>query len=408
MSLPIFITNRYITSKGKTKFISLISLISILGISLGVAVLIIALTILNGFEEAVSDKIIKFNSHLKVTSFGNRNLPGSEYIMEGIRENISPYCVSISPFVSKLGIIKSKKLAEGITLTGIDPMNDNSEINKFIIEGEYNIDSVNGLPVLIMGKKLADKLFVNVNDKVTIFSLRKDEIPSFYNPPAIQQFTVSGIYESGMADYDDINAFISIKAGQNLFDIGSAISGYNIRLNSISQIDSLSAKLQDFLGYPYYVRTIFQVHQNIFTWLELQKEPIPLVLGLIIIVAVLNIIGTLLMMVLERTRSIGILKSLGASTKLITKIFVYQGIYIAIIGIFIGNFLAYILSFLQLNYNIISLPDTVYFLSSVPISIRWEYYLLVSFIALILSLTASLIPSFIAAKIRPVSALRFD
>ena len=259
-----------------------------------------------------------------------------------------------------------------------------------------------------MGKKLADKLFVQPDDKVTVFSLRKDEIPTFYNPPAIQQFTVNGIYESGMAEYDDVNAFISLEEGQKLFDIGKSISGYNIRLNDIIEIDSLRDKLQDFLGYPYYVRTIFQVHQNIFTWLELQKEPIPLVLGLIIVVAVLNIIGTLLMMVLERTRSIGILKSLGASSKLITKIFVYQGIYIALIGVILGDILAYVLSLLQLEYNIISLPDTVYFISSVPISIEWEYYLLISAIALVLSLLASLIPSFIASRIRPVSALRFE
>lgn len=408
MSLPVFISNRYITSKGKTKFISLISLISILGISLGVAVLIIALTILKGFDDAVTDKIVKFNSHLKVTSFGNRNLPGSPVIADEINENLAPYNESISPFVSKLAILRSRKLSEGITLTGIDPRKDNSQIDKFIIEGNYKLDSANGLPGLVMGKKLADKLFVHPYDKVTVFSLRKDEIPTFYNPPAIQQFTVTGIYESGMAEYDDVNAFISLDEGQKLFDIGNSISGYNIRLNDIAKIDSLHNKLQDFLGYPYYVRTIFQVHQNIFTWLELQKEPIPLVLGLIIVVAVLNIIGTLLMMVLERTRSIGILKSLGAGSKLITKIFVYQGIYIALIGVILGDILAFVLSLLQLEYNIISLPDTVYFISSVPISIEWEYYLLISVIALVLSLLASLIPSFIASRIRPVSALRFE
>ena len=407
MSIPFFIATRYVRSKKDSNFISLISIISIIGIALGVAVLIISLTILNGFEQAITDKIIKFNSHVKITAFGNRNLPDYTNDIPKIEKKLKPFLTSISPFVSKEAIIRSKKMSEGILLTGILPELDNSNIGEYIIKGDFNFNSET-LPSIIIGKKLAEKLFIDLGDKVTIFTLRGDLPPSYENPPAIKQFLVRGIYESGMSEYDDVNAYIELNTAQEMFDIGKGISGYNIKLNDISKIDSLTAEMNSYLGYPYYVRTIFQVHQNIFTWLELQKKPIPIILGLIIIVAVFNIVGTLLMIVLERTNTIGILRSLGATRRQVIKIFVYQGIYLAVIGVLIGNIIALVLSFIQRDYDIISLPDTVYFMSSVPIAIEWQNYLLVSAIAFMLCFAASLIPSFIASKIQPLAAIRFD
>ena len=211
-----------------------------------------------------------------------------------------------------------------------------------------------------------------------------------------------------MAQYDDVYAYVDLNIARQLFGIGDKISGYNIKLNNISKIDSLSNLLQDNLRYPYYVRTIYKIHQNVFTWLELQKEPIPIVLGLIIIVAVFNIIGMLLMIVLEKTSDIGILKSLGATRKLISKIFVLQGVYLAAVGILVGNALALVISMLQKYFNVISLPGEIYFISSVPITFEWQNYLIVSAIAFCLSILASFIPSLIASKVRPLSAIRFE
>ena len=193
-----------------------------------------------------------------------------------------------------------------------------------------------------------------------------------------------------------------------MFEIQNSISGYNIKLTNLSEIDTISAKLQSELGYPYYARTIFQVHQNIFTWIDLQKEPIPIVLGLIIIVAIFNIVGTMLMIVLERTSSIGILKSIGFSKKKILRIFFIQGLFLGALGIFIGCILALLLSFLQMQFNIISLPGSIYFISSVPISIDLSNYLLVAVLGLVLSVFASLIPSYIASRMNVISSIRFE
>ncbi len=408
MSISRFIANKYVRSKRDSKFISLISVISIIGIALGVTVVIIALTVLNGFERAVSEKIVKLNSHIYISAFGKRNLPDYKNVMGEIKDELGNNLESVSPFASKYGVLKSKRLSEGIEIIGLDPEQNNNQVESYIQSGKFDLGYSSEFPNLVVGKKLADKLFINIDDKVTIFGLRKNQPPSVQNPPLIQQFIVSGIYESGMAQYDDVNIYASLQVVQEMFEMENEVSGYNIRLNNISKVDSLSDHLSEFLGYPYYVRTIFKVHQNIFTWLELQKAPIPLVLGLIIIVAVFNIVGTLLMIVLEKTNAIGILKSLGAIRKQIVKVFLYQGVYRSLIGLISGNLLALTLSIIQRDFDIISLPSSVYFISKVPIFIEWQTYLLISVITFLLCMLASFIPSMIAAKINPISALRFD
>ncbi len=408
MSVSLFIANKYVKSKRDSKFLSLISIISIVGIALGVTVVIIALTVLNGFEFAVAEKIEKMNSHIYVSAFGNRDLPDYETTIEEIERELDPFVQSVSPFATKYAVLKSKRLSEGVEIVGLDPESNNTEIQSYTTEGKFDLTSQSAIPNLIVGKKLADKLFINIDDKVTIFGLRKNEPPSVNNPPLIQQFRIAGIYESGMAKYDDVNIYTSLKVVQEMFELDNKVSGFYIRLNDLSRIDSLAAGLADYLGYPYHVRTIYKVHQNIFTWLELQKAPIPLILGLIIIVAVFNIIGTLLMIVLEKTNAVGILKSLGAKRKQIVKVFLFQGIYLSLIGIISGNILALILSIIQKDFNLISLPSSVYFISKVPIVIEWQTYLLISVITFVLCIIAAIIPSMIAARINPIRALRFD
>ncbi len=407
MSLPFFFTKKYLRSKKDSRFLSVISSITIIGISLGVAVVIIALTILDGFGKVVTEKIIKFNSHIKVVSFGNRNLPPFSETAPLIGKEFNKDIAKIEPFTSKLAIIKSKKITEGITLLGVH--SDNSELNNFLQSGNFDLsESENELQKIIIGKALAEKLFVKVSDIITIFCLRKDQIPTLDNPPGIEQFIVSGIYESGMSEYDDLNSFINIKIAQNLFGMGDQISGYNIKLKDLTKVNLVADRLQDLLGYPFYVRTIYQLHQNIFTWIELQKKPIPIILGLIIFVAVFNIVGTLLMIVLERTSAIGILRSLGANRKLIIKTFLYHSAFLTAIGVTVGIVIAFVLSFLQQNFDIISLPGKVYFITKVPISIELNNYLIVTAVTVVISLAASFLPAFIASRIKPISAIRFE
>lgn len=397
-----FIAKNFILSRRDSRFISLISFISIIGISLGVATLIIAISVLRGFEQTITNKIVDFDSHIKITSYRSI-LPDYHQTLPLLESELSPFHPTITPFASKLVIVSNKKKKDGINLIGIEPSREKPSLIKNLVKGEFDFN--NGV---LVGKKLADKLFIDVGDKITVFALRKDEIPSPENLPNIEKFIVTGIFESGMAEYDDTYAYTSLLSAQKLFDIGDNITGYNIKLGDISKIDSLTIYLGKTLRYPYLVRSLYQTHRNIFTWIELQKEPIPIVLALIIIVAVFNIVGTLLMIVLEKTNAVGVLKSLGSNRKQIMSIFLIQGAILGLAGIFAGSFLGYLLMFIQIKFNIITLPSSVYFMSKVPFLISADTFLIIAVITLTLCIFASLIPSFIASKIKPVNALRFS
>ncbi|MCB0747136.1 MAG: ABC transporter permease [Ignavibacteriae bacterium] len=406
MKFSFQIASRYIRSKKSANFLSLISVITIAGIALGVTVLIMAISILSGFDKTVSENIIKFNAHINISGYGDRNLKDFNSTSEKIKDKIENQYASFSPYISKKVLITKSDFADGIILTGIDSSYAESSLNRILVEGNLNIsqDKYN----IILGKKLAAKLKVEINDLVSIIALNNDESPSVTNLPLIEQFKVSGVYESGMAEYDDIFAYINFSTAKNLFEINDQVTGYNINLKNISEIDSTKNLLQDLLPYPYYVRSYRDINKHIFTWLELQQKPIPIVLGLIIIVAVFNIVGALLMLIIQKTEAIGVLKSLGATGKQIVLIFVFQGLFLAGVGILLGNMFAFILSWLQNTYKIISLPEQIYYLSAVPIFIDLRMYLLISAVGLALAFFAALIPSYIASRIQPITAIKFN
>ena len=405
MFFPWFIAKKFIFSKKDSRFINFISSISVVGIALGVATLVIALSVLNGFEQTITNKIVDFDSHIKITSYRSI-LPDHSKILPQLKEDLKDFSPSIIPFASKLVIVSSKKRKEGLNLIGIETGSETPGLIRNITKGEFLLLDGDE-KTIVLGKKLADKLFIDVGDKITIFALKRDRLPTPEDMPNIDRLIVAGIFESGMAKYDDAYAYISLKTAQELFSIGDNITGYDIKLGNISKIDSLTRYLGKKLRYPHAVRSIYQVHRNIFTWIELQKEPIPIVLALIILVAVFNIIGTLLMIVLEKTNAVGILKSLGAKRKQVVLIFLLQGVVLGIVGILLGNLLAIGLMEIQLKFNVITLPSSVYFMSTVPLLLSADTFILVSVITFLLCITASVIPSFIASRIRPLASLRF-
>jgi len=403
MNVSWYIAKNFILSRKDSRFINLISTISIIGIALGVATLIIAVSVLKGFEQTITNKVIDFDSHIKITSY-RTILPDYHKTLPWLESQLASYKPEITPFAAKLVIVSFKKKKEGINLIGLGMDKGRPFLVRNLVSGEYTLSNNS----ILIGKKLADKLFLKVGDKITIFALRNDEVPSPDNLPNIEKFTVTGIFESGMTEYDDTYAYTSLESAQGLFALGDNITGYNIKLSDISKIDSLTIQLAKGLRYPHYVRSVYQLHRNIFTWIELQKEPIPIVLALIILVAVFNIVGTLLMIVLEKTRAVGILKTLGSRRKQIISIFLINGSIIGVVGIGFGSFFGYLLMFIQEEFNIITLPSSVYFMSRVPFLITADTFILIAVITFLLCILASIIPSYIASKIKPVNALRFD
>jgi len=404
LNYKYFIAKRYLFSKKDSKFVSFITYISILGVALGVATLIITVSILNGFEKEVKDKVAGLVSHIQIKSFLPEGLSDYEYAIEKIKLEI-PEVKSISPIVQKEAVIRNRETVEGIILKGIVPETDLSTARNRVVAGDFDLQIIDStFSRLIVGDKLAKKLGLKVGEKVIVFGLKG--IPSPFNQPKIKQFIISGLYETGLRDYDDIIIYTDLKTAQDLFDLNGNVTGIEMNVKDIDKVEDTVLEIKKRIGYPYYPKSLFKLYKGLFTWVELHKEPTPIILGLIIIVATFNIIGTLLMLVLEKTQSVGVLKSLGSSKMDILKIFLFDGLIIGILGIIFGNILGIGISLAELKYKFFKLPEQ-YYMKNVPILLESEYIILISCVTLALVFLATIIPAYLASRFEPVKSMRF-
>jgi lipoprotein-releasing system permease protein len=403
MRYTSLIAQRYLQSRRNAGFFSFITAIATAGVMLGTAALIIALSVLGGFEREITEKVVGFTSHVQILGFQSQPLPDYEENADRIEEAF-PIVRSVSPFVAREALVKSSAAVDGILLKGVDPSRDNGMVRRYVVEGAYDIERPSGgMPRIVLGRRLARKLSVGIGDRVTLFGVGG---LAAARQPRVMQFRVTGLYESGMAEYDDVYAFTDLAQAQQLFEFARGVSGYDLHLSSVDSADAVASAIPDLLGYPHFGRTVFDSYRNLFSWIELQKKPIPIILGLIIVVATVNIIGTLLMMVLDKTREIGILASLGATRGGITSIFLRQGFTIALSGTALGNVLAFVLLYVQSEFTVLSLPSDIYFMTSVPVLLRAEDFALVSVISVALCLVSALVPARLAARLNPVTAIR--
>ena len=405
MPFSVFIALRYLRSRRHRGFISFITFIAVIGVTLGVAALIITLSVLGGFEHTIKDNVISFTAHLQLISFQNQLLPNPNKTMEVVLSEY-PEVKSIAPYLSREGMIRSASTTDGVLIKGIDPRNDISAAKTRMVDGTYSLEQrERGVEGIILGRRLAQKLEVGVGDRILLMSLGGSSVT--LSQTRVMQFEVRGLYETGMAEYDETYIYVNLKNAQRLFAVGPMVSGFDILVHDLDSLDNIAQRLPERLGYPYYARTTYQMNRNLFTWIELQKKPIPIIIGLIIIVATVNIIGTLLMMVMEKGKEIGILRALGTDRKKLTGIFLAQGMFIAIVGVIFGNAIAFVLCWLELHYRIISLPSGIYFMSHVPIDLNPINFLLVSLLALLMCFLSSIIPSRMAARRDPIRMIKF-
>ncbi len=403
MSYASFIADRYLRSTRNDSFISFITSIATLGVMLGTAALIIALAVLGGFEREITDKIIGFTSHVQVLSFQNQPLRDYRRTIQTILQTF-PVVKSASPFVAREALIRSRDGVDGIYLKGVDPLNDNSTVRDYVVEGNYDLDRVQGgMSKIVVGRKLARKLSLSVGDKVTVFGIGQ---VGEGGQARVMQFRVTGLYESGMSEYDDVYAFTDLEDAQVLFQTGRGVTGYDLMLANTDSAAAVANAITDVLHYPHYGRTVYDRYRNVFSWIQLQKEWVPIVIALIAIVATVNIVGTLLMMVLDKMKEIGVLAALGATPGGIRRIFLRQGLIIAIVGTGFGNVLAFVLCLLQLEFKFLSIPSDIYFMKSVPILLRPEYFLGVSAFSIIACIAAARAPARLASQLSPLTAIR--
>ncbi len=414
MTLPyeIFVGLRYLRAKRRTRTISLNTFISITGITLGVAALIGTLGIMTGFKEDMQAKILGTTSHVVVQPRGKQTMAGYAEVMRQVEE--VPGVVAATPYIYQQVLLTSKTGVRGIVLRGIDPDKEPevTEITKNVKSGTVQNLTVpdasaqtDPKPGIILGKELARRLGVVVGSRINVVS-PVGPISALGMTPKIRPFRVVGLFESGMYEYDASLAYISLAEAQRFFSMGRTATGIEVKVEDVFTADAVAKRIDARLGTGYMARDWMLLNRNLFSALRLEKTMMFLLLVLITLVASFNIVGTLTMIVNEKQREIAILKAMGATPRAIMRIFMLNGVIIGLTGTAIGIPLGY--TFLYLIENYFTFDQTVYFLSSIPVHVKALDVFLVAFSAILISFAATLYPSWQAAKLAPVSALRYE
>jgi lipoprotein-releasing system permease protein len=380
------------------------------GVTLGVAALLLALAIVRGFSEEIEEKIVGFGAHIQVSSYvQDEPLDQGASLQHELRqmEGIS----AVSPVIEQPMLLRySEDAIEGVVLLGMDRLP--SYLDQRVETGNFAVDArEGGKPGLVVGREMATQLGLEVGDRVTAFALQGDggEMSMGGQRPRVEQFRVRGIYDTSLQDIDNVYVFSNTSAARRLGALSApSVSRFNITVTDPSRIDSLAAQIENRFGFPVSARTIYQQYAGLFAWVDLQQSIIPLVIGVIVIVAAFNIIGTLLMLILEKTREIGILKGLGTSGRTLKRLFLVLGLLIGVVGTGLGTTLALTFALLQRQFGLISLPAEAYYMTTAPIGLNPFDFLLVAVVTVFLCGAAAYIPARVAARVEPVKAIRFE
>lgn len=405
-----FIARRYLISKKKIRFITIITMISTIGIAVGVGALLIVLSVFNGFGNHVTTILTAFDPHIRIEPLNDSQDFDYQLIINSL-SNISEI-TGIAPFITQKAIISSEKENIIAIIKGADEdrINQVSNVKDMTNLGEFSFKDSEETGGIILGLTLAGKLSIKIHDTVTITSTAgMEKALTQIVTPRTKKFIVRGVYDSNNKDYDKFYAFISIPSSQKLFDLKNKVNGIDIRINEIAKSEDVKTELISSLKNNYKISTWFELHEDLYSVMIVERWTAYIILSLIIIVASFTIAGSLTMTVLEKKRDIGVLKSMGSANFSIVKIFMVEGLLIGFIGTIIGCLLGYTVCFLQIKFKIFPLDPLVYApLDAIPLDVRWVDFLYVSIAAILLSFLASLYPSLKAANQNPIDSIRWE
>ena len=398
MNFPFYLSTRYLRTAQKGSFTRVAGVLSVAGLSVGISALLITLFILNGFEKVISKKIADFDGHIRVKHYLNYPITSEILEMDSILFHYKE-TVSQSRFIQKPALLRKGKVAEGIIVEGIEP--DRVEfINDILVSGRNDISGNQ----IVIGERLANQVNISIGDKIVLFDLATLNGSN----KRLKQFVVAGFFHSGMLEYDNHMIYMNLEQADRLFHMNEKVSGQILRLSESKWANELSEFLKKDLAYPYMVMTWKEKNRSLFKWMDIQRWPILFIFSLIAMVGLVNIISALAMIVLDKTRQIGILKSLGVSHTGLRQLFLFYGFMIGLAGAIIGSFLALILAWMQNNFKIITLPEDIYFMDFIPMDVSIFDVFSIAIISIVCAIFAAIWPTVRAERIEPADALRYE
>ncbi len=409
-----YVALRYLrTARGREegrRFLRYVTYVAIGGVAVGVAALLLALSVVRGFSREIEAKIVGFGAHVQVESYQEAPLQESPLLQEKI--NQIPGITEVAAVVQEFALLRrSVQEIDGVAIWGTEKAP--AYLEDHVVAGRFSFEpDSSGHPGLVVGESLARMLDLSVGDRVTAFSMRRflsDASPAAPRRPRIEQFHVTGIYETSLSNFDEVYVFTGLEPARTLLEYGpEEVTRFDVRLADVSRAREAAVAIEEALGFPVMARSIYEVYRGLFAWVNLQEQIIPLVISVIILVGAFNIIGTLLMIILEKTREIGILNSMGASARALRRLFLWLGLLIGVVGTVIGELLALALALVQQRYGVIPLPAEAYYMKTAPIALNPLDFVVVAVVALLLCVLAAYVPARVAARIAPIRAIRFS
>jgi len=393
MSYELWLGLRYLLHRRRERFVSIIAVLSIGGVALGVMALLIVLSVMSGFDHDLKEKLVGANAHLTVEAA--RDISDADALIRTIAAG--EHVVGVSPFIAGQAMVRLPDRAFGVMVRGLDVEREVrvSKLHDYLVLG--------GLPAgdedVVVGVELARFLGLRKGDALRLISPADGKA---------HELVVSGLFRSGMYEFDAGLVGVSLRRAQQLFALPGTVTGVSVRVDQLEQAEAVKARLAQALGPAYVVKTWMELNQTLFDALKLEKVTMFVILTLIVLVAAVNIVSTLIMMVIEKTRDIGILKSIGASSGSVGWVFTWQGLLIGVIGTALGLAGAWLVVWLLDTYHFIRLPSTIYYLDHLPVRIEWTDWGMTVAAAMCISLLATVYPARQAARMNPVEALRYE
>jgi lipoprotein-releasing system permease protein len=416
MKYELFIGLRYLRARRREGFISLITVISVLGVMIGVMTLNVVMAVMTGFEETLRDRLLGINAHVALVKSGDQ-LRDYEKLVEQVRQVNG--VVAASPSIYGQVMLTSGPRVSGVVVRGVDPdrVNQVVDIERYIKEG--NLQNLKQpqpvqtggrtvlLPGVIIGIRLANQLGVFPGSPVQVVSPLGS--PTAIGViPKVRRFVVVGIFDSGMSEIDSTLIYMNLAEAQKFFELGDAVTNIEIRVQDVYRAQNVAQDIQRRVGFPYLTEDWSRLWPNLFSALKLEKTVYFLVLLLMVLIGAFNIISTLIMVVMEKRKDIAILQSMGATRESIRRIFLIKGCVIGVVGTLLGVLLGLAISFLIQEYRFIELPKDVFLISTVPVRIYMSNFTLVALASLLVCLVASIYPARQAAKLDPVEIIRYE